>query len=92
MSLRICSKDLVNKGVLGKQGKEVVLFKKTEVLLAVGGIGKDIKVGMEDRRWGCAGDDVGGAVWDVEEQVILLVFKSGPDKLGGGGTWDNSNR
>ena len=85
MSSRICSKDLLNEGVLGWWGKEVVLFKKTEVLLVVDSIGKDVKIGMEDRGWGCTGDDVCRAVWDVEEGIILLVFKSWPDKFRGWG-------
>ena len=82
MSSRICSKDLVDKRVLGRQGKKVVLFEETEVFLTVDSIGKDVKIGMEDGGWRCTSDDIGGAVWDIEEQVVLLVFKSGPDKLG----------
>ena len=89
MASRICSKDSLDEGVLGRRGKEVVLFEKAEVLFAVGGISKDFKIGMEDGGQGCTGDDVLRAVWDIEEWVVLLVFKSGPDKLGGRGTWDN---
>jgi len=89
---RICSKDLLDEGVLGRQGKEVILFEEAEVFFAVGSVGKDFKTGIENGGWGSAGDDVLGAVWDIEEGVILLVFKSRPDKLGGWGTWDRSNR
>jgi len=91
MSLRICSKDLVDKGVLGRRWEEVVLSKKTEVFLVMSSVGKDLKTGMEGGRQGCAGDDVLRAVWNVREWVVLLVFKSGPDKLRGWGMWDKSN-
>ena len=37
------------------------------------------------------GDDVSGAVRDVEEGVILRVVKDRPGEIGGWGTWDRSN-
>jgi len=91
MSLRICSKDLLYKGVLGRQGKEVILFEKTEVLLVVDGVSKDVEIGTEDRGWGRASDNVLGTIRDVEEGVVFNIFEGQPDKLWGWGTWDRSN-
>ena len=86
MALRICSKDSLDEGVLDRRGKEVILFEEAEVFFMVGGVGKDFKTGIEDGGWGSAGDDILGAVRDVEEWVVFNVFKDGPDKLGGWGT------
>ena len=47
--MRICSKDLLDKEVLGRQGKKVVLLKEIKVFLMMGGISKDFEIGMEDR-------------------------------------------
>jgi len=91
MLSRIYSKDLLDKGVLGRWGKEVVLFEKTEVLLVVDGVSKDVEIGTEDRGRGCASDDVLGTIGDVEEGVVFNVFEGWPDKLWGWGTWDRSN-
>jgi len=87
---RIVSKVLVDKGVLGWQGEFTILFKEMEVVFMVDDVGKDTKFVADDGRQGYASDDIGRAVWDVEERVVLLVFKSGPDKLGTWGTWDRS--
>jgi len=91
MSLRICSKDLLDEGVLGRWGKEVVLFEKTEVLLTVDGVGEDVKIGMEDGRRGRTSNDVLGTIRNVEEGVVFNIFKGRPDKLWGWRTWDRSN-
>ena len=88
MSLRICSKDLLNEGVLGRWGKEVILLEKTKVFLMMGGIGKDFKIGVEDGGCRCAGDNIGGAVWDVEKGVVFNVFKGRPGELRGWEMWD----
>ena len=89
--MRICSKDLLDEGVLGRWGKEVILFEKTEVLLMMDSIGKDIKIGTEDGGRGHASNDVLGTIRDVEEGVVFNVFKGWPDKLWGWGMWDRSN-
>jgi len=91
MSSRICSKDLLDKEVLGRQGKEVVLLKKMKVFLMMGGVSKDFKTGVEDGGRRCTSDDIGRAVWNVEEGIVFNIFEGRPDKLGGWGTWDRSN-
>ena len=91
MASRISSKDSLNEGVLGWWGKEVVLFEKSEVFLTMSGIGKDFKAGIEDRGRGCTGDNVLGAVRDVEEGVVFNVFKDGPGEFRGWETWDWNN-
>ena len=83
MLSKIVSKVLVDKGVLSGQGEFTVLFKETEVFFLVDDVSKDVKAVVEDRGRGCTGDNVLGAVWNVEEGVILLIFKSGPDEFGG---------
>ena len=80
---RISSKDLLNKGVLGWWGKEVVLFKESEVFLMISGVSKDFTTGIEDGGWGCTGDNILGAVRDVKEGIVLNVFEDRPDKLRG---------
>jgi len=85
---RICSKDSLDKGILGRQGKEVVLFEESEVLFIVDGVSKDVKTGVKDRGWGHTSDNVLGAVGDVEEGVVFNIFKGRPGKLGGWGMWD----
>jgi len=86
---RISSKDLLDKRVLGGCGKEVFLF-----IFTVGGlVGRDMGENVKTIVWGRGdrntGDDVGGAVRDVEEGVVLWVVKDRPSKLRGWGTGDN---
>ena len=57
-----------------------------------GDVSKDVKTDDWGRGDGGTGDDVCGAVWDVEEGVIFRVVKDGPGKLRGWGTWDRDNR
>ena len=92
MALRISSKDSLDKGVLGWWGKEIILFKESEVFLSVSGVSKDFKTGVEDWGWGRTSDNVLGAVGDVEEGIVFNVFEGRPGKLGSGGTWDRGNR
>jgi len=61
------------------------------VFLTISSISKDFKTGIEDRGWGYAGDDVLGAVGDIEEGIVFNIFKDGPGKLRGGGAWDRDN-
>jgi len=83
---RISSKDSLDKGILGGCGKEVFLFVFTVGRLVGGDVGKNVKTivwGGGDRS---TGDDVGRAVRDVEEGVVLWVVKDRPSEFGGWGT------
>ena len=92
MASRISSKDLLNQGVLGWWGKEIILFEKSEVFFMMSGVSEDFKTGVENRGWGCASDNILGTVRDVEERVVFNIFKDGPGELRGWGMWDRSNR
>jgi len=91
VSLRISSKDLVDKGVLGGCREEVLLFVFMVLDFMEGNVGEDVKAVDGSRGDGGTGDDVSGAVRDVEEGVILQVVKDRPGEIGGWGTWDRSN-
>ena len=95
MLSKIVSKVLVDEGVLGGHGKEVFLF-----IFAVGGfvggdVGEDIEAKDGSGGDRSTGNDIGGAVRDVEEGEVFDVVESGPDRSGRwrvpklGGLWDN---
>ena len=67
------------------------MFKELEVLLTAGGVSKDVKTGVKDWGWGCASDDVLGAVRDIEKGIVFNVFEGRPGKLRSWGTGDRSN-
>jgi len=78
MLSRIISKVLVDKGVLGGCGKEVFFF-----IFAIGGlvgrdVGKDIKTIVWGGGDGSAGDNISGAIRDIEEGEVFNVIKGGP--------------
>ena len=83
MASRISSKDSFNKGVLGGCREEVLLLVFTVLRLMGGNVGEDVKTG----NWGGgdrgAGDDIGGAVGDVDEGEVFDVVKDGPGEFGG---------
>ena len=83
MASRISSKDLFDKRVLGGCGKEVFLFVFAVGGLMGGDVGEDVKTIVWGGRDGSTGDDVGGAVRDVEEGVVLWVVKDRPSELRG---------
>jgi len=89
MCLRVSSKDLIDKGVLGGRWEEVLLF----VLTVLGFVGSDVGEDVEVVNWGGGdggtGDNVIGAVRDVEEGIFFWVVKNGPSELRGWGTGDN---
>jgi len=89
---RISSKDLFDKGVLGGCGEEVLLFVFMVLGFMEGNMGKGVKAVDGSGGDGGTGDDVSGAVRDVEEGVILQVVKDRPGKLGGWGMWDKRSR
>jgi len=85
VSLRISSKDLVDKGVLGGCWKEVLLFVFTVLDFVEGNMGKGVKAVDESGGDRGTGDNVSRAVRGVEEGVILRVVKGGPDRNRGWG-------
>ena len=91
MLSKIVSKVLVDVEVLGRRREEIFLFVFTVLGFVGGDMGKDIETKDGGGRDGDAGDDVSGAVRDVEEAIILLVVGDGPSKLGGWGIWDKDN-
>ena len=91
VALRISSKDSFNEGVLGGGRKEILLFVFTVRGLVRGDVGEDIETKDGGGRDGGASDDIIGAVWDVEEGVVLWVIEDWPSELGGWGTWDRNN-
>jgi len=91
MCLRISSKDLIDKGVLGGSQEEVLLLVFTVLDFVEGDVGKGVKAVDRSRGDGGTSDDVSGAVRDIEEGVILWVVKDRPGEFGGWGTWDRDN-
>jgi len=77
----------VDEGVLGGRGKEIFLFVFAVLGLMGGDVSKDVKTDDWGGRDRGASDDIGGAVWDVEEGVLFRVVKDGPSELWGWGTW-----
>jgi len=86
---RISSKDLLDKRVLGGCRKEVFLFVFVVGRLVGGDVGKDIKTIVWGGEDGSTSDDVGGAVRDIEEGVVLWVVEDRPSELGGWGMGDD---
>jgi len=79
MFSKIISKVLMDKGVLGGCGEEI-LFLIFAVLGFVGGdVGKDV----ETINWGGGdrgtGDNIIGAIRDVKKRELLDIVKGGPD-------------
>ena len=91
MASRISSKDSFNEGVLGGGGKEILLFVFTILGFVGGDVSKDVETDDWGGRDGGAGNDISGAVRDVEEGIIFRVVKDRPSKFGGWGTWDRNN-
>ena len=92
MFSKIVSKVLVDKGVLGGCGEEVLFLVFTILGFVGGDMGKDVKTGNRGGGDGGTGDDVSGAVRDVEEGVIFWVVEDRPGKLGGWGMWRRESR
>jgi len=85
---KIVSKVLVDKGVLGGRGEEVLFLVFTILGFVGGDVGKDVKTDNWGRGDRSTGDDVGRAVGDVEEGVVFWIVKNRPSELGGWGTGD----
>ena len=71
MFFKIVSKVLVDKGVLGGHGEEILFLVFTIGQLVGGDMGKDVKTKDGGRGDGSTGDDVSQAVRDIEEGVVL---------------------
>jgi len=88
---KVVSKVLVDEGVLGGCWEKVFFF----VLMVLGLIGGDVGKDVETNNWGrgdrSTGDDISGAVGDVEEGVVLRVVEDRPGELRGWGMWDRDN-
>jgi len=86
---KIVSKVLVDERVLGGRGEEV-LFLIFMILGLVGSdVGKDVKADDWGRGDRGTGDDIGGAVGDIEEGVVFWVVKDRPGEFGSWGMWNN---
>jgi len=85
---KIVSKVLMDKRILGGRREEVFLFVFLVLGLVGSNVGKDVKTDNWGRGDGSAGDDISGAVRDVEEGIIFWVVEDRPGKLGGWGMWD----
>jgi len=81
--LRIESKMLVDKEVLGGCWEEIFLLVFMVLGFVGGDVGKDIKTIVWGGGDGSTGDDIGGTVGDVEEREVFNIVKGGPDKFGG---------
>jgi len=88
VALRISSKDLFNKGVLGGGRKEVLLL----VFMVLGLMGGNVSEDVKTENWGggdgSTSNNVHGTVGDVAEGVVFRVVKDRPSELGGWGTGD----
>ena len=80
------SKVLVDKGILGGRGEEIFLLVFSVLGLVGGDVGKDVEAKEGGGGNGGTGDNISGAVGDVEEGIILWVVKDRPGELGGWGT------
>ena len=78
----------MDKGVLGGRRKEVFFLIFTIGRLMGRDVGKDVKAVDGSGGDGGTGNDVYGAVRDIEDGVIFWVVEDGPGKLGGWGTGD----
>ena len=79
--LRIVSKVLMDKGVLGGRREDIFLLVVVVFGLVGGNVGKKLEVVGGSGGNGGTGDDVGGGLGDIEERVVLDVVKGGPDEL-----------
>ena len=74
---------------MGGRGEEVLFFVLAVLGFVSGDVGEDVEAKDGGGGNGGTGDDVGGAVWDVEEGVIFRVVKGRPGELRGWGTGDD---
>jgi len=82
---KIVSKVLVDKGVLGGRRKKVLFLVFTIFRLIEGDVGESVKVVGDDRGLRGTGDNVSGAVGNVEEREVLDIVKGRPNRSRGWG-------
>jgi len=85
--LRISSKDSFNEGVLGGCWEEVLLFIFMVLDFVEGNVGEGVKAVDGSGGDGGTSDNIGRAVRDIEEGVVLWVVEDRPGELGGWGMW-----
>jgi len=85
---KIVSKVLVDVGVLGRCREEIFLLVFTVLGFVGGDVGEDVETEDGGGRDGGTGDDVCGAVRNVEG-VVFWVVEDRPSELRGWGTGDN---
>ena len=78
MLSKIVSKVVMDKGVLGGCWEEILLFVFSILRLVGSDMGEDIKTIDWGGGDGGAGNDIGGAIWDVEEGEVFNVIEGGP--------------
>jgi len=76
---------------LGGRREEILFFVFSILGFVDSDMGEDVETEDGSRGDRGTGDDVSGAVGDVEEGVIFRVVKDRPGELGGWGAWDRSN-
>ena len=81
--MRVSSKDLVDKGVLGGHQEEVLLFVFMVLDFVKGDVGEGVKAVDGSRGDGGTSDNILRAVRDIEEGEVFNVVKSRPDELRG---------
>jgi len=79
---KIVSKVLVDVGVLGGCREEIFLLVFMVLGFVGGDVGEDVETEDRGGRDGGTGDDIVGAVRDVEEGEVFNIVKSGPDRSG----------
>ena len=82
MLSKIVSKILVDVGVLGGRGEEILFLVFTILGLVGGDVGKDVKTEDGGGRDGGTSDDIGRTVRDVDKGEVFDVVKGGPDRSG----------
>jgi len=80
---KIVSKVLVDKGILGGCGEEVLFLIFTILGFIEGNMGKGLEVVDRGRGDGGTSDNILWAVRDIEEREVFNVVKSRPDELRG---------
>ena len=80
MLSKIVSKVLVDEGILGGRGKEVLFLVFMILGFVEGNMGKGFEAVDRGGRDGGTSDNILWAVWDVKKREVLDVVKGGPDR------------
>jgi len=91
--LRIVSKVLMDKGVLGGHREDILLLVVAVLGFVGGNMGKEFEIVGGSGGDRGTGDDVGGGVGDVEKWVVLNIVKGRPDEFWQwGARWGSDRR